>query len=499
MCKLLAGLVLSFSSLCALEPDAHSFLEIEKNYHHKLFEKSDINEHIPHLRRLAGECASVIEIGLRSMNSTWGIMMGLAENTRPCRSYLGIDIDAPPTALLQQVKSLAEAQEISFDFWKVSDLQIDIPETDLLFIDSLHTYMHLTYELEKFSSCVRKYIAIHDTSWPWGTDDDPYYGKVITRLEELFGRTGLDRAPARQGIKDSDYPKWISRKKTGLWTAVTDFLSRHPEWSLHHRYLNNHGFTILRRTSATCDQSPLNRVETLLLARAREKWRNSAVEEAIKHRMILCTGPSFGRKIQLKSTTDRDSALIPFKKIFVATNDPEIMDIAFERKPWHIQLIPNIWWQYDCANTIIATIKQVLCDPECTDNDILIFKHESVYIYDMHLVAQAVEKLLQGYDMVVRYVSLFDAHANDVFLMKVSAARQVFKNLQYLHEFPPGISFCEQFFTQAIVKNTPRVFEIHSDHLSRRENALGFYHVPPNASEALSSGWDMSNYGEVYN
>ena len=40
---------------------------------------SDINEHLPHLRRLAKECPSVTELGVRSMNSTWGLLLGLSE------------------------------------------------------------------------------------------------------------------------------------------------------------------------------------------------------------------------------------------------------------------------------------------------------------------------------------------------------------------------------------------------------------------------------------
>jgi cephalosporin hydroxylase len=105
-------------------------------------------------------------------------------------------------------------------------MTIEIPSTDLLFIDSLHTYCHLTYELEKFSPHVRKYIAMHDTSEPWGTVDDTEYGGDY-----------------------SEYPAAFDREKRGLWAAVEDFLSRHPEWRLLERRLNNHGFTVLERVS----------------------------------------------------------------------------------------------------------------------------------------------------------------------------------------------------------------------------------------------------------
>lgn len=196
---------------------------------HTLYQKactnySDIHEHIPVLKNLAEECSSTIEIGVRSMVSTWGILQGLAENNHLDKSYLGIDIALPPLNTLATAERLAHQNGIAFQFWQVNDMHIEIEETDLLFIDSLHTYCHLTYELEKFSPFVTKYIAMHDTSFPWSyMDDDSYRGDY------------------------SEYPTWYDRTKRGLWPAVEDFLKRHPEWTLHKRLLNNHGFTILRR------------------------------------------------------------------------------------------------------------------------------------------------------------------------------------------------------------------------------------------------------------
>ena len=110
-------------------------------------------------------------------------------------------------------------------------MDIDIPPAEMLFIDSLHTYCHLTYELEKFSPKISKVIAMHDTSEPWGdADDSDYRGDY------------------------SEYPLYIDRSKKGLWSAVEDFLERHPEWILQERLFNNHGFTILRRHGIVCEK-----------------------------------------------------------------------------------------------------------------------------------------------------------------------------------------------------------------------------------------------------
>lgn len=208
------------------EEDFPSLPVLKEVYDSYSREPSDINEHLPHLRQLARECSSVVEIGVRSLVSTWGILLGLSESSFTHRTYTGIDLHYPPTNKYFIAEWLAGRHGISFQFWKVNDMDIEIAETDFLFIDSLHTYCHLTYELEKFSPFVRKYIAMHDTSPPWGYCDDAEYAGDY-----------------------SEYPATIDRNKRGLWQAVEDFLERHPDWSLYERYYNNHGFTILKRTS----------------------------------------------------------------------------------------------------------------------------------------------------------------------------------------------------------------------------------------------------------
>ncbi|NGX47842.1 MAG: hypothetical protein K1000chlam3_01227 [Chlamydiae bacterium] len=145
------------------------------------------------LRELAMECSSVVEIGLRRMVSSWGILQGLAENPANTRNYIGIDIASPSPEHLRLARKLANANGISFHFWMKNDMNVEIPPVEMLFIDSLHTYCHLTYELEKFSPQVSKYIAMHDTSKPWGDIDDTAYGGDY-----------------------SEYPSSIDRSKSGL-------------------------------------------------------------------------------------------------------------------------------------------------------------------------------------------------------------------------------------------------------------------------------------------
>lgn len=187
---------------------------------------SDINEHLPVHLQLASECDSVVEIGVRSMVSTWGLLHGL----RPGGAYTGIDLALPNLHVLMLAKTLAERKGLGFRFFARNDMTIapkEIGPVDMIFIDSLHTYCHLTYELERFAHLAGKYLTFHDTSAPWGDrDDSEYHGNR------------------------SEYPGWYDKNKRGLWPAVCDFLENHPEWTLQERRLNNHGFTVLRRLSA---------------------------------------------------------------------------------------------------------------------------------------------------------------------------------------------------------------------------------------------------------
>ncbi|MBX9924457.1 MAG: class I SAM-dependent methyltransferase [Rhabdochlamydiaceae bacterium] len=187
---------------------------------------SDINEHLPTLRRIASECQSVVEIGVRSVVSSWGLIQGLSENPNLPHTYLGVDIGYPPAHIFKLVKELTEANNISFDFWAENDMNIEIESTDLLFLDTLHIYAQLTYELETFSPKARKYIIMHDTSQTF-------------EYRDCLSYTG----------DYSEYPSFIDRNKHGLWVAVQDFLARHPEWVLHERYANNNGLSVLKRVS----------------------------------------------------------------------------------------------------------------------------------------------------------------------------------------------------------------------------------------------------------
>jgi hypothetical protein len=179
---------------------------------------SDINEHIPTIIRYGQECSHITEMGVRGILSTWG---WLASN--PQDKLISYDLYNPSKwgGDIQSVYDTAAAYGINFEFVEADVLEIDIEETDLLFIDTWHHYNQLKAELKKHSHKVKKYICFHDTT-SYEHKSEP------TTSENAFeGKLNWDK---------------------GLWDAVIEFLDENKEvWKLKKRYTNNNGFTIIER------------------------------------------------------------------------------------------------------------------------------------------------------------------------------------------------------------------------------------------------------------
>ena len=123
--------------------------------------KSDINEHLLVLRDLASECKSIVEMGVRTCVSTWAFIEGLGDNT----TLVSIDIKHPSKygSDITPVEKACHNKGILFKFYEHDTLTIDIPEVDMLFIDTLHTYDQLKGELDRHGNKAKKYLVFHDT------------------------------------------------------------------------------------------------------------------------------------------------------------------------------------------------------------------------------------------------------------------------------------------------------------------------------------------------
>lgn len=66
---------------------------IEEKYQQHCNTPSDINEHLPTLRRYAEQCETVCELGVRGVVSTWAFLAA------KCKKVIGVDIDWHPNVL----------------------------------------------------------------------------------------------------------------------------------------------------------------------------------------------------------------------------------------------------------------------------------------------------------------------------------------------------------------------------------------------------------------
>jgi len=166
---------------------------------------SDINMHVPRLRQFAEQCEHVTEFGVRHGVSTTALLAGAVSGK--LQRLVSYD-----HKLWGRENDLRDLAPDVFKFVKKSTLEINIAPTDMLFIDSRHTYSQLSYELLRGYDKVRRWIALHDT--------------------RLFGHRDESMV-----------------KGPGLLLAVREFLAANMDWFVAEHYEYNNGFTVLSRNS----------------------------------------------------------------------------------------------------------------------------------------------------------------------------------------------------------------------------------------------------------
>jgi len=174
-------------------------MDFEKEYLDACERDTDIHEHLPIISELTLQCNHVTELGV-----------GWAQSTR---AFLRHDIELHSYEFMPQpgireffdeAKNAGRNVTLHIDDTR----KIEIAETDLLFVDSLHIYEQVQKELELHANKARKYIGFHDTTTY--ADNGEFGGK-------------------------------------GIWPAIQEFIDSHTEWQLVERRTNNNGLTILKR------------------------------------------------------------------------------------------------------------------------------------------------------------------------------------------------------------------------------------------------------------
>jgi len=182
--------------------DERAALDVAEAFYRKelAYEKGDIVEHLPTLREYATGRGHVTEMGVRAVCSSWALLLG-----RPGRMVCYDRVRHPNVDALEGVAK----RLTSFEFRQADVLAIDIEPTELLFIDTFHTYRQLWGELRRHAGRVSGHILLHDT--------------------ESFGEIGEDKRPP------------------GLRHAVSEFLSANPAWAFEREWTNNNGLMALAR------------------------------------------------------------------------------------------------------------------------------------------------------------------------------------------------------------------------------------------------------------
>jgi hypothetical protein len=174
-------------------------MDFEKEYQDACIRVTDIHEHLPVLSDLTSQCNHVTELGV-----------GWAQSTR---AFLRHDVNlhsyeySPQPGIVDFfVQARNAGRNVTLHIADTRNVQIE--ETDLMLVDSLHVYEQVQKELELHAGKVKKYLLFHDTT-------------LFSDRGEFGGK--------------------------GIWPAIQEFMDSHPEWQLIERRTNNNGLTILKR------------------------------------------------------------------------------------------------------------------------------------------------------------------------------------------------------------------------------------------------------------
>lgn len=178
-------------------------MSIHDQYLYLKSRPSEINEHLEDLYNLGKKCEHITEFGCGH-----GVSLRAFMASKP-KKIVSYDYRPQETvyAAIGDASNDHECQKTQFQYI-IQDIMTvtDIEETDLLFVDSLHTYSQVKHEL-KFGNKARKFIAFHDTV--------------------LFGRDG-------------------ERGEEGIMRAIEEFLVENSHWKVIMNKENCCGLMVLQ-------------------------------------------------------------------------------------------------------------------------------------------------------------------------------------------------------------------------------------------------------------
>jgi predicted O-methyltransferase YrrM len=186
----------------------------ENEYKNACKTPSDINEHLPILYDLAKKCSHITEMGVRFGASTRAFLNANVT----LRSY-DIFMEESVSNLFKKAKEIGK--DVEYIIEDVNNIEIE--ETDLLFLDTWHQYYQVKNELKLHANKVKKYIIFHDT-YSYGLKGEPITGVEANQQQEY------------------------NQNLIGILPAIVEFMIDNPNWNFILHKINNNGLTVIERT-----------------------------------------------------------------------------------------------------------------------------------------------------------------------------------------------------------------------------------------------------------
>lgn len=199
-------------AVAASHPDIEvMFAEVEKK-------PRDLNEHMGTLRRYAAMCATVTEFTARREST----IAFLAARPGKVTSY-STETEGYTVRAVELVKDTTAWNKVAP--YALGDIVPNLPETELLFVDTKHNFDQLWAELQAYHSKTTRFIIVHDTV--------------------SFGMVGEGGG-------------------AGLLAAIAKFTDEHPQWKIIRQHNHQYGLTILGCQESDYPQGPGTELHDIL-------------------------------------------------------------------------------------------------------------------------------------------------------------------------------------------------------------------------------------------
>jgi len=171
----------------------------------------------------------ITEIGVRDALSSWmfaAVASEAVDQGRPV-TYRGLDI-TKKDGVEDLEAALWQCPGVDFHFTEMSDLLVTPWHTEVMLLDTWHTYKQLSLELPLWAPYVSRTLMLHDTSM------------YAYRDEDDIG----------QGGREINNTLFVGLKPLkGLWPAVEEFLASEEgsHWTMAHKNAKGNGLTVLIR------------------------------------------------------------------------------------------------------------------------------------------------------------------------------------------------------------------------------------------------------------